>query len=134
MTQNIWKHVVSSGLKVAYVNDKQLRNSFKRLKCLAFVPEKDVIKAFKLICENSPDNFEPVLRYFETYYIGDLKENSKTQRKTPIFPIAMWNVFEVIVFIIMADFCTYFYTFSHRFIYFFIQTDILIHTDFLYRI
>ena len=48
------------------------------------------------IFDNAIDTFEPVLKYFETFYIGELMENSKTQRKQPLFPIAMWNVFELI--------------------------------------
>ena len=83
-------------MKESYSTDKDLRKSFKRLKCLAFVPKVDLIKAFKEIYQNASDNFKPVLDYFETYYIGELMTNSKTQRKQPFFPIDMWNVNEVI--------------------------------------
>ena len=60
------------------------------------MPKVDIIKAFKKIYQNASDNFKPVLDYFETYYIGELMTNSKTQRKQPFFPIDMWNVNEVI--------------------------------------
>ena len=58
-------------------------------------PPKDVIKTVKEIkalginCKK----FDPMLTYFETFYIGKLVKNSETTRKVPVYPIKRWNVF-----------------------------------------
>jgi hypothetical protein len=58
-------------------------------------PPKDVIKAFKEIkalginCKK----FDPMLTYFETFYIGKLVKKSETTRKVPVYPIKRRNVF-----------------------------------------
>jgi hypothetical protein len=69
------------------------------LKFLPFAPPKDVIKVFKEIkvlgfnCEK----FDPMLTYFETFYIGKLVKISEITRKVPenagMFFIKRWNVF-----------------------------------------
>lgn len=35
-----------------------------------------------------------MLEYFESYYVGDLKPNTKTARVDPPFPIDRWNVLQ----------------------------------------
>ena len=40
--------------------------------------------------DNFPDDAEAILTYFEHSYIGTLRPNG--QRRTPLFPIALWNV------------------------------------------
>ena len=58
------------------------------------MPSDDVIEAFNEIKSKSPSSFEPMLTYFETYYIGNLKTNSKSIRQEPMFPISLWNVYD----------------------------------------
>ncbi len=69
-----------------------MRQSFKRLCALPFVPVKDVISAFSEIKKAAPSKFSVMTKYFETWYIGDFKKNSKVLRKIPCYPISMWNV------------------------------------------
>ena len=81
-----------------YILNKETLNlniylSFKYIQCLCFVPAKDAVNGFKKIGEFSEAKFQPVLDYFETYYIGKLKENSTTTRLKPMFPIIMWNCY-----------------------------------------
>ena len=59
---------------------------------MAFVDPFDVPKAFVEIENQACEHFAPILSYFKTYYIGELKPNSKTARTTPPFPINRWNV------------------------------------------
>ncbi|CAF1109324.1 unnamed protein product [Brachionus calyciflorus] len=94
LSQNLWKHVQSYGLVEKYSSDKEFYKAFQRLKALPFVPCDDVVDAFKVIKCNSPVEFNLMLEYFETYYIGKLKKNSKSVREEPMFAIETWNVYE----------------------------------------
>ena len=94
LSQNLWKHVQSYGLVEKYSSDKEFYKAFQRLKALPFVPCVDVVYAFKVIKCNSPVEFNLMLEYFETYYIGKLKINSKSVREEPMFAIEIWNVYE----------------------------------------
>ena len=94
LSQNLWKHVQSYGLVEKYSSDKEFYKAFQRLKALPFVPCVDVVYAFKVIKCNSPVEFNLMLEYFETYYIGKLKINSKSVREEPMFAIEIWNVYD----------------------------------------
>ena len=61
------------------------------MKCLAFVPIKDVISAFKEISRISVEDFKPMLEYFEEFYIGT--NYSRQTRRIPTYPIKMWNCY-----------------------------------------
>ena len=91
--QNLWKNVQKKKLVNNYNKDKTFRKAFRQLECLAFVPPKDVIHAFKYISSNAPNSFKEMLTYFEKYYIGNLKRGSQNQRKIPMFPIKIWSVY-----------------------------------------
>ena len=65
--------------------------------------EKIYTKLLKLIFENEnsniqiePPKFNPMIEYFETYYIGDLKPGTKTVRLKPTFEIKKWNMHDMI--------------------------------------
>ena len=45
-----------------------------------------------MICNEAPVELKEYLIYFETYYIGNLKNGSKSYRQVPSFPIELWNV------------------------------------------
>jgi hypothetical protein len=95
--QNLWKNVQNKKLVNDYNKDKTFRQSFHQLQCLAFIPHKDVIFAFKSVTINSPGSFLPMITYFEIYYIGNLCKNSNTKRKVPIFRIKCWSVYARII-------------------------------------
>ena len=90
--QNLWRNMQEKKLAGDYVKEELVRKLFKYIKYLPFVPPNDVINAFKeikkLAC--NCNKFEPMLAYFETYYIGKLV--NKTLRKIPVYPILRWNV------------------------------------------
>ena len=60
------------------------------LPALAFVPTGDVATYFEAVEDDFPNDAEAILAYFEHSYIGTLRPNG--QRRTPLFPIALWNV------------------------------------------
>jgi hypothetical protein len=94
LAQNLWRHLQQNGLTDEYNKGKKIYKSFQLLKCLPFLPVADVVDGFNLVKSKSPVEFNPMLDYFETYYIGNFKRNSKSIRETPLFPICLWNVYD----------------------------------------
>jgi hypothetical protein len=94
--QNLWKNIQLKKLKKDYVKDPIVRKLFKYMKFYPFVPITDVITAFKKIKQCALDSkcakFEPMLAYFEKFYIGKLVRGSDSTRRVPVYPIKMWNV------------------------------------------
>ena len=85
-SQNLLKHLGMSHLKNLYLKkDPTIRNLFKSMQALAFVPPDKVIVAFKEIVKKSTNNFKPMLTHFEKYYIGNLQKDSQTIRKVPFY-------------------------------------------------
>ena len=56
---------------------------------LSFVPVHDVILAFDELCNHCGIDEQPVLDYFETNYIGELRRG---RRLLPIFPHRLLNM------------------------------------------
>jgi hypothetical protein len=75
----------------------KIYKSFGFLKCLAFVPVGDVIHAFNFIKSNAPPEFNGILKYFETYYIGKRLKKNSDLRKMPMFPIQIWSVYDRVI-------------------------------------
>ena len=91
--QSLWRNLSSKGLTGSFSRkNSAVRRSFYHMKSLAFVPESDVIKGFKIIKAKSPATFKSMIDYFEKNYIGDFQKGFITIRKIPRFPIHMWNV------------------------------------------
>ena len=86
---NLWENVQFKNLAKDYVKDELVRNLFKYLKFLPFVPPRDVIKAFKMIQDlgENCQKFKPMFVYFEKIYIWKLLNNNLTVRKIPVYPI-----------------------------------------------
>ena len=59
---------------------------------MAYLPEENVIEGFEFL-KSSRSQFETMFAYIEKIYIGLLKENSKTTRKVPLYPINTWNLY-----------------------------------------
>jgi len=93
LCQNVFRHVQSYGLQQRYAEDLEFALEIRKLTALAFVPEADVIERFELLeqSDSFPQEADAVLDYFEDYYIGRRRHG---QRRTPMFPIPLWNVHE----------------------------------------
>lgn len=63
----------------------------KLLPALAFIPEEDVLNAFRKLTNSVcfPDETLPVLEYFEKTYIG-----RPEHCKPPLFSLTIWNCFK----------------------------------------
>lgn len=84
----------TKGFAKAYVSNPEIRQSFVRLKFLAFLPLRDVVPAFVAIANASPATFKPMIAYFEKTYIGKRVRNRTDVRAKPLFDMQMWNVRE----------------------------------------
>lgn len=89
LMQNIRKKVSDSDLLMAYRNDPEIALQIRMLGALSFVPLQFVITAFEQLQEIVDKRLEPLLNYFEDYYIG--RPNQRGW-KTPQFAIQWWNV------------------------------------------
>lgn len=94
LSQSLFRNVQTKGLSEHFNNNKQFRDSFHFLQALAFVPPSFVVDAFAFIKQQCPAPFKLMCSYFEQFYIGRLKRDSKTFRDVPWFPIELWNVYD----------------------------------------
>ena len=90
--QNVYKHVQSNGLQEQYTANAEFALEVRQLAALAFVPIGDVVSYFKHLKDNLSDLADPLLEYFEHYYIGTWRHNG--QRREPMFLRATWNVYQ----------------------------------------
>lgn len=70
LAQNFIKHLRAAGLMHLYVTDAEFAQSAKMIMCLAFLPISDLEDAFTMLEETLPIELEPILRWFEEYYLG----------------------------------------------------------------
>ncbi len=76
-----------------YIKDKQIRQYYKYLKALCFVPPSDLIEVFNIISKDAPTAFVPMLVHLEKYYIGKSFSNRPGVRAVPAYPIKFWNCY-----------------------------------------
>ena len=99
LCQSIQRQVNVLGFKKLYKSDKVFCKSVRMLKCLAFVPLRDVDEIFDnltvyiLSLSKNYLKFLAVLRYFERTYLG----RADIDFKASIFNVKNWNYFEKIV-------------------------------------
>ena len=91
----MWRNMSTKGYYELYSTNNGIKTAYRRLKSLPFIKRQDTIKAFKLIKKEAPIEFEKFLNYFEEYYIGLLCDGSNSLRKRPMFPVELWNVYDL---------------------------------------
>ncbi|KAH7707692.1 hypothetical protein AAVH_25066 [Aphelenchoides avenae] len=77
-------------LLTRYNNDADFALQVRMIVALAFVPLADVELAFATLEDELPVELQPVLAYFETYYIG--RRRNDNIRRQPLFPKELWSV------------------------------------------
>jgi hypothetical protein len=87
--QCLWRKVQEVHLTAAYRDDDRLRLYVKMLLALSFVPSADVPAAFDTLVENSPNEMNDLIDYWEDSYIGRQRRH---RRAEPRFPVRVWNV------------------------------------------
>eukprot|EP00117_Sycon_ciliatum_P025359 scpid83696/ scgid21066/ len=85
LSQNVYRHIQRNAETLElYTTNAEFALACKMIPALAFVPTGDVIDYFEVLDSNAPDALDPLLNYFEEYYIGRLRQNG--ERRTPSFP------------------------------------------------
>lgn len=92
--QCMWRKVQDLNLTDSYRDDENFRMHVKMLLALSFVPVADVINAFEQLTDECPDEFQPLVDYWEDNYIG---RKRRTHRANPRFSLTIWNVYDRVV-------------------------------------
>ena len=77
-----------------YRNDNVFRLDIRMISALAFVPLQDVVHSFVILCNHCGTQEQPLLQYFESTYVGELRAGV---RANPLFPLDIWNVYGRVV-------------------------------------
>ena len=99
-TQCIWRRIQGiPELLRKYTEDTSFALQVRQLAALSFVPIPDVIEAFEALQDSvffiQNECTHPLLNYIEETWIGKPFGGSG-QRRNPLFPIALWNIFFLI--------------------------------------
>ncbi|XP_026290250.2 uncharacterized protein LOC113214938 [Frankliniella occidentalis] len=91
--QAAWRHLQEGGLQVAYRNqeDDSIRNAFREVVGLAFVPVDDVKEACEVVIDNLPVRMADFGDYFEKTYVIGHRNRGTRQTVPPRYPPALWN-------------------------------------------
>lgn len=115
-SSNIWKHVQQYGLQTIYNSNGDFALQIRMLTALAFVPTDQVEAAYNQLmetaffCEEGMAEYEEhqngidnLVKYFQDTYVFATDRFGK--RKPPLFPPAIWNVYENVL---LGNFSSYF--------------------------
>ena len=89
LAKNVFRREQDIGLQQNYLTDPLFRGNICMIPALSSVPVHNVILAFDELCNHCGIDERPVLDYFETNYIGELRRGRRLQ---PIFPHELWNM------------------------------------------
>ena len=91
--QAVYRNIRDKGFEVTYRDSKEFRQAFYRTKALCFAPVNSVVSAFNIVKEDAPVEYDAIIKYLETYSIGDLinPDCKEGLRKVPFFPIPTWK-------------------------------------------
>ena len=70
---NVFKRVQELGLQQVYMNDQLFRTNIRMIPAPSFVAIEVTVAAFDQLSYHCGALEQPVLDYFETYYIGELR-------------------------------------------------------------
>ncbi|CAF4336433.1 unnamed protein product [Rotaria sp. Silwood2] len=87
----LWKKIQSLGLQQKFVDNREIRHNLKDFACLSLIPETFVVEEFERIQEESSDEINDFIDYFEDNYVGRRIRNDR--RRTPRFQIKFWNCY-----------------------------------------
>ena len=83
--KSLWKHLQLLDLAEQYaIPGSNIRKYFKMMGALAFVPEDDVKRVWRLLKPLIPDDMLHIVSYYETTWIG-------TSAADPLFSLDLWN-------------------------------------------
>ena len=83
LSKCVYRHVQQLGLQEMYLNDINFRTNIRLIPALSFVLIEDTVIAFDQLAAHCGNLEQPVLDYFETNYVGELRRG---RRLEPLFP------------------------------------------------
>uniref|UniRef100_A0A914E583 MULE transposase domain-containing protein n=1 Tax=Acrobeloides nanus TaxID=290746 RepID=A0A914E583_9BILA len=89
------RHIDELGLRNEADEDPLISRQLKMLRCLAFVPEDDVITVFELLNQQLDQRLDNFVDYFERTYIGEPNRRGALRgvvRRNSLFAVNEWNV------------------------------------------
>ena len=89
LANDAFRRVQDIGLQHNYLTDPLFIGNLRMIHALSFVPVHDVILAFDELCNHCGIDEQPVLDYFKTNCIGELR---RARRLLPIFSHELWNM------------------------------------------
>ena len=91
--QSVYRHVQHEGLQGRYQEENgEIRKATHMLLALAFVPLADQAEAFRLLEEEVPVDFLPIMRYFDRPYLRGRRARGRRAAVRPRFPPEWWNL------------------------------------------
>ncbi|XP_026290984.1 uncharacterized protein LOC113215562 [Frankliniella occidentalis] len=93
LRQAAWEHLQGEGLQTAYRDpeDESIRNAFKEVVGLAFVPVDDVPEACEEVLNNLPDRMIDFGDYFKRTYVVGRRGRGNRRGAPPRYPPVWWN-------------------------------------------
>lgn len=91
--KNLRHHLNQLGLLNTYNTNATFALQARMVTALAFVPIHDLDDAFYALSDELPDELEPILNWFEDYYLGR-RVGRQRRRRDPQFPPQLWSVYE----------------------------------------
>lgn len=94
--QSVYRKIQSEGLQQAYNDplDRAIKMYTHMMLALAYVPVDDVLHCFTLLKDDAPDDFIPILDYFEQNYVLGRPGRGRRKAVPPRYPAKMWNQHE----------------------------------------
>uniref|UniRef100_A0A915E455 H15 domain-containing protein n=1 Tax=Ditylenchus dipsaci TaxID=166011 RepID=A0A915E455_9BILA len=92
LVQNMIKKLNVAGLKGRYETEPDFAVKCRMITAMAFVKPEDLMPVFAELEELLPEELDPILDWFQTYYIGFV--NRRGNMVVPMFAHSLWNVYE----------------------------------------
>ena len=89
--QNIWRKIQAEGLQVRYQEEPAFSDDVGKIAALAFVPENDVERYFRILSENIDEDLDTVIDYIEENYLGVIRRGRFRRAR---FPYSWWGVLD----------------------------------------
>ena len=100
LSQSVYRKVQDLGLKTIYSNNTEFSINVRMLPALAYRPSQFVLTAFETLKSQLPPEALAVYNYFRDIYVGKIDKSGIYH--PPLFPIEMWNNFDLMAYGIPA--------------------------------
>lgn len=92
LMKNMKKQLSNLNLSRTYNTDSNFALYARMVVSLAFVPTADLDEAIDSLAGELPEELQPLLQWFEDYYVGRMNRRGNTRRPA-IFPPELWSLY-----------------------------------------